>query len=99
MIRRVLAVRGQMRFVVDVAPRFDYGRARHEGGLTEHGALFRSPELGLSLSTRCPLEMFDGGDVRARRAQGRGDGHLRARPRRARRAAGGVLRCPRTEEQ
>ena len=29
-IRRVLAVRGEMRFVVDVAPRFDYGRARQE---------------------------------------------------------------------
>jgi GH15 family glucan-1,4-alpha-glucosidase len=54
MIRRVLAVRGQMRFVVDVAPRFDYARARHEAALTPHGALFRSPELGLSLSTRCP---------------------------------------------
>ena len=30
---------------------------------------------------------------RAHRAPGRGDGHLRARPRRARRAAGAVLRC------
>ena len=66
MIRRVLAVRGQMRFVVDVAPRFDYARARHEVALTPHGALFRSPELGLGLSTRCPLEIVDGGDVRAR---------------------------------
>ena len=85
-IRRVLAVRGQMRFVVDVAPRFDYARARHEVALTQHGALFRSPELELSLSTRCPLEIVDGGDVRARiAAPGRGDGHLRARPRRARR--------------
>ena len=53
MIRRVLAVRGQMRLVVDVAPRFDYARARHEVALTPDGALFRSPELGLSLSTRC----------------------------------------------
>src|SRR5512132_1605194 len=45
-IRRVLAVRGQMRFVVDVAPRFDYGRTSHELALTPEGALFRSPELG-----------------------------------------------------
>ena len=66
MIRRVLAVRGQMRFVVDVAPRFDYARAAHEVALTPHGALFRSPELELSLSTRCPLEIVNGGDVRAR---------------------------------
>jgi GH15 family glucan-1,4-alpha-glucosidase len=66
MIRRVLAVRGQMRFVVDVAPRFDYARARHEVARTPHGALFRTPELALRLSTRCPFEIVDGGDVRAR---------------------------------
>src|SRR5512147_1088883 len=65
MIRRVLAVRGEMRFVVDVAPRFDYARARHEVALAPHGARFRSPVLELSLSTRCPLEIIDG-DVRAR---------------------------------
>ena len=43
MIRRVLAVRGRMRFGVDVAPRFDYARAGHELEFTKHGALFRSP--------------------------------------------------------
>jgi GH15 family glucan-1,4-alpha-glucosidase len=66
MIRRVLAVRGQMPLVVDVAPRFDYARARHEVALTQYGALFRSRELELSLSTDCPLEIVDGGGVRAR---------------------------------
>ena len=66
MIRRVLAGRGEMRFIVDVAPRLDYARARHEIALTPHDALFRSPELDLSLSTRCPLEIVDGRDVRAR---------------------------------
>ena len=65
-IRRVVAVRGQMRFVVDLAPRFDYARARHELELTPHGALFRSRELELSLSTCCPLEVVDGCDVRVR---------------------------------
>jgi GH15 family glucan-1,4-alpha-glucosidase len=64
MIRRVLAVRGQMRFVVDVAPRFDYARARHEVELTPYGALFRSPELQLSLSTRHPLQIVGDRDVR-----------------------------------
>ena len=54
-----------MRFVVDVAPRFDYARAHHDVALTEHGALFRTPALGLSLSTCHPLEVVDGGDVRA----------------------------------
>jgi GH15 family glucan-1,4-alpha-glucosidase len=65
-IRRVLAVRGQVRFVVDVAPRFDYARVGHEVALTPHGALFRSPELALGLSTRHPLEIIDGSDVHAR---------------------------------
>jgi GH15 family glucan-1,4-alpha-glucosidase len=45
LIRRVVAVRGQVRFVVDVAPRFDYARARHEVALTPHGAVFCTPEL------------------------------------------------------
>jgi GH15 family glucan-1,4-alpha-glucosidase len=36
-IRRVLAVRGQMRFVVHVAPRFDYARVDHEVALTPTG--------------------------------------------------------------
>src|SRR6478672_4614395 len=49
MVRRVLAVRGQMRFAVDVAPRFDYARTSHEVALTPHGARFRSPELELAL--------------------------------------------------
>jgi GH15 family glucan-1,4-alpha-glucosidase len=65
MIRRVLAVRGQMHFAVEVAPRFDYARVSHEVSLTEHGALFRSPGLALGLSTCCPLETVGGGDVRA----------------------------------
>jgi GH15 family glucan-1,4-alpha-glucosidase len=65
-IRRVLAVRGQMGFVVDVAPRFDYARTDHEVALTRYGALFRSPELELALSTCCRLEIVDRRDVRGR---------------------------------
>jgi GH15 family glucan-1,4-alpha-glucosidase len=66
LIRRVVAVRGEVRFVVDVAPRFDYARARHEVALTEHGAIFRSGELALSVSADYPLEVVGGCDVRAR---------------------------------
>ncbi|MDX3246774.1 glycoside hydrolase family 15 protein [Streptomyces sp. ME18-1-4] len=66
MIRRVLAVRGQMGFVVDLVPRFDYARARHEVELTPHGALFRSPELQLGLSTRHPLQIVGDRDIRGR---------------------------------
>jgi GH15 family glucan-1,4-alpha-glucosidase len=65
-IRKVLAVRGQMGLVVDIAPRFDYGRACHDVALTLHGAVFRSPGLTLSLSTSCPLEIVDGRDIGAR---------------------------------
>jgi GH15 family glucan-1,4-alpha-glucosidase len=65
LIRRVVCVRGQMRFAADVAPRFDYARAGHEVALTEHGALFRSSELELGLSTTSPLELVEGRDVRA----------------------------------
>jgi GH15 family glucan-1,4-alpha-glucosidase len=65
-IRRILAVRGKMHFLVDIAPRFDYARTHHQVALTPHGAVFRSPELQLSLSAPCPLEIFSGGDVRAR---------------------------------
>jgi GH15 family glucan-1,4-alpha-glucosidase len=64
-IRRVLAVRGQMRFAVEVAPRFDYARARHEVALTPQGARFTSPALRLGLSTPCPLEIVDGRDIQA----------------------------------
>jgi hypothetical protein len=62
LIRRVLAVRGQIRFIVEVAPRFDYARARQNVGLTPHGALFSSPDLAFSLSTGCPLEIVDDRD-------------------------------------
>ncbi|KUJ70099.1 glycosyl hydrolase family 15 [Streptomyces albus subsp. albus] len=64
-IRRVLAVRGQMRFVAEMAPRFDYARTRHQAELTAQGVRFRSPELELGLTTRCPLDIVDDGDVRA----------------------------------
>jgi len=64
-VRRVLAVRGEMRFAVEVAPRFDYARAGHEVALTPNGALFSSADLSLGLSARQPLEIVDGRDVRA----------------------------------
>jgi GH15 family glucan-1,4-alpha-glucosidase len=66
LIRRVLAVRGEMRLVADVAPRFDYARARHHVELSADGAVFRSEKLALSLSTHSPLEIVDGRDVRSR---------------------------------
>jgi GH15 family glucan-1,4-alpha-glucosidase len=72
-IRRVVAVRGELRFVVDVKPRFDYGRACHDVELTPHGARLSSPELALGLLTSCPLEIVDGRDIRAHVALRAGD--------------------------
>jgi GH15 family glucan-1,4-alpha-glucosidase len=66
LIRRVLAVRGRMGFLVDVAPRFDYARVCHQVTLAPHGAVFGSPGLELALSTGCPLQVTEDGDVRAR---------------------------------
>ena len=41
-VRVLRCVRGQMTFEVEIAPRFDYGRARHEVEVNEWGAVFRA---------------------------------------------------------
>jgi len=64
LIRRVLCVRGEMIFRIEVEPRFDYGREEHEVVVHEHGAVFRAPSLTLALSSRIGLEV-KGGDVSA----------------------------------
>ena len=60
-MRRVLAVRGALRFETEVCPRFDYGRSSHETHLTSHGAVFET--LGLTLGVHAPFgfEAVDGG--------------------------------------
>jgi GH15 family glucan-1,4-alpha-glucosidase len=55
LVRRVLCVRGEMRFRTDVDPRFDYARAPHETFLHEHGAVFESADLTLALASPIPL--------------------------------------------
>ena len=59
LIRRVLCVRGEVHFRVEVEPRFDYGRERPERELVEGGAVFASPSLTLSLSSAVPLEQTE----------------------------------------
>jgi GH15 family glucan-1,4-alpha-glucosidase len=69
LIRRVMVVRGHMRFQIEVQPRFDYGRAEHEVEMHPHGVLFRSPDLTLALEgaisramgSERRLERVDGG--------------------------------------
>jgi GH15 family glucan-1,4-alpha-glucosidase len=55
LVRRVLAVRGDMRFRLELEPRFDYGRAQHEVHQYEHGVVFRSPALCLALQATAPF--------------------------------------------
>jgi GH15 family glucan-1,4-alpha-glucosidase len=63
-VRRVVAVRGTVPFALEVAPRFDYGRVRHDAERHAHGVLFRTPDCALALETDTPVELCDG-DVRS----------------------------------
>ena len=65
LVRVVRCVRGQVRFIAECAPRFDYGRQAHELELTEHGAVFHTPTLALTLHGGGAGAMRrDGDDVR-----------------------------------
>ena len=55
LIRRVEGVRGEMRFRVEMQPRFNYGRDDHEIEQYEHGVVFRSPGLCLALQATTPI--------------------------------------------
>jgi GH15 family glucan-1,4-alpha-glucosidase len=61
LVRRVLCVKGEMRFRIEVDPRFNYGRDAHEVAVDAAGAVLRSPELTLALSTTVPLERHAAG--------------------------------------
>jgi GH15 family glucan-1,4-alpha-glucosidase len=73
-VRKLRVARGTMRFVLDLQPRFDYGRAKHSMELTENGALFRSDGMELTLHT---AGRRDPGDPEAAVPERVGDG-LRA---------------------
>ena len=49
LVRMVRCVRGQMAFEVEVAPRFDYGRAAHQLETSEDGAVFTSNGTAVTL--------------------------------------------------
>ena len=57
LVRFLRVARGTMQFVVDVQPRFDYGRASHTVDLTDGGAVFHASngmELTLHATGRRP---------------------------------------------
>jgi GH15 family glucan-1,4-alpha-glucosidase len=49
LVRQLRVVRGTMRFVLELQPRFDYARAKHTMQLTGDGALFKSDGAELTL--------------------------------------------------
>jgi GH15 family glucan-1,4-alpha-glucosidase len=55
LVRRVEGVRGEMRFRLEMYPRFNYGRDDHEIVQYEHGVVFRSPTLCLALQATTPI--------------------------------------------
>ena len=71
MVRMVRVVRGQMRFLVECTPRFDYGRGEHTLELTDDGVLFRAKDVQLTLHA-AHLLTFDQEGVRVRHPQGDG---------------------------
>ena len=69
-VRMMRCVRGRIAFEVDIAPRFDYGRKEHETQVIEHGAVFVTEDLSLTLHVvrepgdeRLAQVRLDGGDI------------------------------------
>jgi GH15 family glucan-1,4-alpha-glucosidase len=57
LIRRVLGVRGELTFRVEVEPRFNYGRDPHTTVFHENGVVFRSEDMSLALESATPLTL------------------------------------------
>ena len=62
LVRRVKTVRGEVRFRVHCAPRFDYARAHHTVAAEPGGARFTGGGVVLRLSSTVPLHC-EGGDA------------------------------------
>jgi GH15 family glucan-1,4-alpha-glucosidase len=49
LVRQIKVVRGSVKFVIDIKPRFDYGRAKHKLDVTENGFVFSADGLQFTL--------------------------------------------------
>jgi GH15 family glucan-1,4-alpha-glucosidase len=88
-VRMLRMVRGTMRFVMDLQPRFDYGRQPHKLELSENGAIFHSDGIELTLhSVGAPGTSLQDQGVTLERD---GDGLRAARTLRAGQTGGLVL--------
>jgi GH15 family glucan-1,4-alpha-glucosidase len=63
LVRMARVVRGEMRFVFECAPRFDYGRTDHTLEISEDGAVFRTADQQLTLRPAGEL-VWDPVDIR-----------------------------------
>ncbi|MGI9520722.1 MAG: glycoside hydrolase family 15 protein [Hyphomicrobiaceae bacterium] len=63
LIRRVTAVRGQMKLRMECRPAFNYARDHHETAVGQQGAEFRSSSTTLGLATSMPLKIEQAGVV------------------------------------
>ncbi|HUA30413.1 MAG TPA: glycoside hydrolase family 15 protein [Streptosporangiaceae bacterium] len=55
LVRNVKVVRGTMKFRIQVFPAFNYGRTPHKLQYSEHGAMFHTDDLQLSVHGIAPL--------------------------------------------
>jgi GH15 family glucan-1,4-alpha-glucosidase len=62
LVRRVKTVRGEIRFTVRCAPRFDYGRGTHRCEMHDDGVLFIWDGMNIRLRSSVPLEI-EGADA------------------------------------
>jgi len=62
-VRILRTVRGSVRFALECAPRFDYGRQDHVLEVTDAGAVFKAADATVTIHTPITLERI-GGDVR-----------------------------------
>ena len=68
LVRMVRVVRGSMRFVFEIDPRFDYGRQPYDLDVSLEGAVFRTEDLALTVHRiGHPLKPDDGDQVIERR--------------------------------
>jgi pentatricopeptide repeat protein len=61
LVRRVVCVRGEIRFRLELEPRFDFAREEHEVHIVDGCALFEAPSLRLALDSALPLERTERG--------------------------------------
>src|SRR5215472_142736 len=54
LMRHIRVVRGSMRFLMDIKPRFDYGRLPHKLEINDDGAVFHADGLQLTMHTVGP---------------------------------------------